>query len=50
MELDADGLVPRGRVTLRSRQVNWNNVAANYSDALHIIDAQPGSSRLAGRR
>lgn len=29
-------LVPQGRVTLRPRQVNWKNVADNYSDGMHI--------------
>ena len=42
-------LVPQGRVTLRSRQVNWKNVADNYSDGLHIPVAHPGLSRLFGR-
>jgi phenylpropionate dioxygenase-like ring-hydroxylating dioxygenase large terminal subunit len=42
-------LVPRGRVTLRPRQVNWKNVADNYSDALHINVAHPGLTRLFGR-
>ncbi|MEJ1963120.1 MAG: aromatic ring-hydroxylating dioxygenase subunit alpha [Gammaproteobacteria bacterium] len=42
-------LVPQGRVTLRSRQVNWKNVADNYSDALHINVAHPGLTRLFGK-
>jgi phenylpropionate dioxygenase-like ring-hydroxylating dioxygenase large terminal subunit len=42
-------LVPQGRVTLRSRQVNWKNVADNYSDGLHIPVAHPGLTRLCGR-
>ncbi len=42
-------LVPQGRVTLRSRQVNWKNVADNYSDGLHIPVAHPGLTRLFGR-
>jgi carnitine monooxygenase subunit len=42
-------LVPRGRVTLRPRQVNWKNVADNYSDALHINVAHPGLTRLFGK-
>lgn len=42
-------LVPNGRVTLRSRAVNWKNVADNYSDGLHITVAHPGLTRLFGR-
>jgi len=42
-------LVPMGRVTLRSRAVNWKNVADNYSDGLHINVAHPGLTRLFGR-
>jgi len=42
-------LLPQGRVTLRPRQVNWKNVADNYSDGLHINVAHPGLSRLFGR-
>jgi phenylpropionate dioxygenase-like ring-hydroxylating dioxygenase large terminal subunit len=42
-------LVPLGRVTLRSRAVNWKNVGDNYSDALHITVAHPGLTRLFGR-
>jgi len=41
-------LVPQGRVTLRPRQVNWKNVADNYSDGLHIPVAHPGLTRLFG--
>ncbi|HJS91894.1 MAG TPA: aromatic ring-hydroxylating dioxygenase subunit alpha [Steroidobacteraceae bacterium] len=41
-------LVPQGRVTLRSRSVNWKNVADNYSDGLHIQVAHPGLTRLFG--
>jgi carnitine monooxygenase subunit len=41
-------LVPQGRVTLRMREVNWKNVADNYSDGLHINVAHPGLSRLFG--
>jgi phenylpropionate dioxygenase-like ring-hydroxylating dioxygenase large terminal subunit len=37
-----------GRVTLRSRAVNWKNVGDNYSDGLHIIVAHPGLKRLMG--
>jgi phenylpropionate dioxygenase-like ring-hydroxylating dioxygenase large terminal subunit len=39
-------LVPQGRVTLRMRDVNWKNVADNYSDGLHINVAHPGLTRL----
>ena len=42
-------LVPMGRVTLRSRAVNWKNVADNYCDGLHINVAHPGLTRLFGR-
>lgn len=35
-----------GRVTLRTRHVNWKNVGDNYSDGLHIIVAHPGLKRL----
>jgi phenylpropionate dioxygenase-like ring-hydroxylating dioxygenase large terminal subunit len=38
-----------GRVTLRPRDVNWKNVADNYSDGLHIPVAHPGLTRLFGR-
>lgn len=38
-----------GRVTLRPRDVNWKNIADNYSDALHIPVAHPGLTRLFGR-
>ena len=38
-----------GRVTLRPRDVNWKNVADNYSDGLHIPIAHPGLTRLFGR-
>ena len=41
-------LVPQGRVTLRMRNVNWKNVADNYSDGLHIPVAHPGLTRLFG--
>jgi phenylpropionate dioxygenase-like ring-hydroxylating dioxygenase large terminal subunit len=41
-------LVPQGRVTLRPREVNWKNVADNYSDGLHITVAHPGLTRLFG--
>jgi carnitine monooxygenase subunit len=42
-------LVPQGRVTLRPREVNWKNVADNYSDGMHIPVAHPGLTRLFGR-
>jgi phenylpropionate dioxygenase-like ring-hydroxylating dioxygenase large terminal subunit len=42
-------LVPQGRVTLRTRAVNWKNVADNYSDGLHINVAHPGLTRLFGQ-
>ncbi|MEP7349207.1 MAG: aromatic ring-hydroxylating dioxygenase subunit alpha [Sphingorhabdus sp.] len=38
-----------GRLTLRPRDVNWKNVADNYSDGLHIPIAHPGLTRLFGR-
>jgi phenylpropionate dioxygenase-like ring-hydroxylating dioxygenase large terminal subunit len=41
-------LVPKGRVTLRPRTVNWKNVADNYGDGLHIPVAHPGLTRLFG--
>jgi phenylpropionate dioxygenase-like ring-hydroxylating dioxygenase large terminal subunit len=37
-----------GRITLRPRDVNWKNVADNYSDGLHIDVAHPGLNRLFG--
>jgi carnitine monooxygenase subunit len=42
-------LVPMGRVTLRTRHVNWKNVTDNYSDAMHITVAHPGLTRLFGQ-
>jgi phenylpropionate dioxygenase-like ring-hydroxylating dioxygenase large terminal subunit len=42
-------LQPMGRVTLRTRRVNWKNVTDNYSDAMHITVAHPGLTRLFGR-
>lgn len=45
---DLERLVPNGRVTLRPRNVNWKNVADNYSDGLHIGVAHPGLTRLFG--
>jgi len=50
-ELEAyrmEELVTQGRVTLRTRHVNWKNVADNYSDGLHITVAHPGLTRLFG--
>ncbi|MDQ3139234.1 MAG: aromatic ring-hydroxylating dioxygenase subunit alpha [Pseudomonadota bacterium] len=41
-------LTALGRVTLRPRDVNWKNVADNYSDGLHIAVAHPGLTRLFG--
>lgn len=38
-----------GRITLRQRDVNWKNVADNYSDGLHIDVAHPGLTRLFGQ-
>ena len=38
-----------GRITIRPRDVNWKNVADNYSDGLHINVAHPGLTRLFGR-
>ena len=37
-----------GRITMRPRDVNWKNVADNYSDGLHINIAHPGLTRLFG--
>jgi len=42
-------LVPQGRMTLRPRDVNWKNVADNYSDGMHIPVAHPGLTRLFAR-
>lgn len=44
-----EDLEPLGRVTLRPRQVNWKNIADNYSDGLHIPVAHPGLTRLFGK-
>lgn len=38
-----------GRVTMRSREVNWKNIGDNYSDGLHIPIAHPGLTRLFGK-
>src|SRR5260221_791458 len=42
-------LQPMGRVTLRTRHVNWKNVTDNYSDGMHISVAHPGLTRLFGQ-
>jgi phenylpropionate dioxygenase-like ring-hydroxylating dioxygenase large terminal subunit len=42
-------LEPLGRVTLRTRHVNWKNVTDNYSDGMHITVAHPGLTRLFGQ-
>ena len=39
-------LMPLGRVTLRPREVNWKQIADNYSDSLHINVAHPGSDAV----
>ena len=44
-----EDLQPLGRVTLRTRHVNWKNVTDNYSDAMHIPVAHPGLTRLFGQ-
>jgi carnitine monooxygenase subunit len=44
-----EDLQPLGRVTLRTRKVNWKNVTDNYSDAMHITVAHPGLTRLFGQ-
>ncbi len=43
-----EDLIPRGRVVMRPRPVNWKTVADNYADCLHIPVAHPGLSRLFG--
>ena len=51
-ELEAyhfEALQPSGRVTLRTRTVNWKTIGDNYSDGLHITVAHPGLARLFGR-
>ncbi len=35
-----------GRVTVRSRQLNWKTLCDNYSDGLHIPIGHPGLTRL----
>jgi phenylpropionate dioxygenase-like ring-hydroxylating dioxygenase large terminal subunit len=42
-------LQPIGRVSLRTRHVNWKNVTDNYSDGMHINVAHPGLTRLFGQ-
>jgi len=42
-------LQPMGRVTMRTRHVNWKNVTDNYSDGMHITVAHPGLTRLFGQ-
>ena len=44
-----EALQPSGRVTLRTRTVNWKTIGDNYSDGLHITVAHPGLARLFGR-
>ena len=44
-----DELRALGRVTLRTREVNWKNIGDNYSDGLHIPVAHPGLTRLFGK-
>jgi phenylpropionate dioxygenase-like ring-hydroxylating dioxygenase large terminal subunit len=44
-----EALQPLGRVTLRTRHVNWKNVTDNYSDGMHINVAHPGLTRLFGQ-
>jgi phenylpropionate dioxygenase-like ring-hydroxylating dioxygenase large terminal subunit len=44
-----EALAAIGRVTTRPREVNWKNVADNYSDGLHIEVAHPGLTRLFGK-
>jgi phenylpropionate dioxygenase-like ring-hydroxylating dioxygenase large terminal subunit len=45
---DFEALEAIGRITMRPRDVNWKNVADNYSDGLHIKVAHPGLTRLFG--
>jgi phenylpropionate dioxygenase-like ring-hydroxylating dioxygenase large terminal subunit len=42
-------LRPIGRVTMRTRALNWKTIADNYSDGLHIPIGHPGLTRLFGR-
>jgi phenylpropionate dioxygenase-like ring-hydroxylating dioxygenase large terminal subunit len=48
-EFHLEDLLPQGRVTLRTRAVNWKNATDNYSDGLHIPVAHPGLARIFGR-
>jgi carnitine monooxygenase subunit len=48
-EYRLEELQPVGRVTLRTRNVNWKNVTDNYSDGMHIPVAHPGLTRLFGQ-
>lgn len=41
-------LQPQGRMTLRTREVNWKAAIDNYVDALHIEVAHPGLTGLFG--
>ena len=43
-----EALQPSGRMTLRTRTVNWKTIGDNYSDGLHITVAHPGLARLFG--
>jgi phenylpropionate dioxygenase-like ring-hydroxylating dioxygenase large terminal subunit len=38
-----------GRVTMRTRPLNWKTIADNYSDHLHIPVGHPGLTRLFGK-
>jgi carnitine monooxygenase subunit len=38
-----------GRLTVRSRQLNWKTLCDNYSDGLHIAVGHPGLTRLFAR-
>jgi phenylpropionate dioxygenase-like ring-hydroxylating dioxygenase large terminal subunit len=42
-------LRPIGRVTFRTRALNWKTIADNYSDGLHIPIGHPGLTRLFGK-
>lgn len=44
-----EDLAVLGRVTLRTRQLNWKTLCDNYSDHLHIPVGHPGLTRLFGR-
>ncbi|MCZ6827117.1 MAG: aromatic ring-hydroxylating dioxygenase subunit alpha [Gammaproteobacteria bacterium] len=47
--LRMDEMKALGRVSLRSRRVNWKNVVDNYIDGLHINVAHPGLRGIAGK-